>query len=108
MQLSGCIDIDTPPYHELRDSVAEHPEQRQEILDTLAYFDTLNLTERIDCPTLVNIGMKDDICPYRTIMPVFERIAGPKAIHVYPDLDHNPCTDFTAHAMSWLRRYLGV
>ncbi len=103
-----AIDIDTPPYHELRDYAAEHPEQRQDMLDTLAYFDTLNLAECISCPTLVNVGMKDYICPYGTIMPVFERITGPKAVHVYPDLDHNPCTDFNAHAMSWLRRYLGA
>ncbi len=39
-------------------------------------------------------------------MPVFEKITGPKAIHIYPDLEHSPCTDFIAHAMSWLRRYL--
>ncbi len=50
----------------------------------------------------------NETCPYRTVMPVFERISGPKAIHIYPDLDHSPCTDFNAHAMSWLRRYLGA
>ena len=32
----------------------------------------------------------------------------PKGLHVYPDLAHAPCTDFNAHAMSWLRRYLGA
>ena len=57
---------------------------------------------------LVDVGMKDETCPSRTVMPVFERIPGPKAIHVYPDLAHSPCTDFNAHAMSWLRRYLGA
>ena len=102
------IDITTSPYLELHDYAAAHPEQRQAILDTLYYFDTLNLAENISCPTLMDIGMKDETCPYRTIMPVFEKITAPKAIHVYPELGHSPCSDFSAHAMSWLRRYLGA
>jgi len=102
------IGVTTSPYKELHDYAAQHPEQRQAILDTLAYFDPLNLAPQIQCPTLVDIGMKDETCPYRTIMPVFEKITAPKALHVYPDLVHAPCTDFNAHAMSWLRRYLGA
>jgi cephalosporin-C deacetylase len=81
---------------------------RQAILDTLAYFDPFHLAPFIQCPTLVNIGMRDAVCPASTIMPVFERIIAPKALHVYPDLTHVPCTDFNAHAMHWLRRYLGA
>lgn len=102
------IDITSSPYSELSGYVAEHPEERQAILDTLAYFDTLNLAEDIECPILMDIGMKDEVCPYRTIMPAFEKIAATKAIHIYPDLTHSPCTDFNAHAMNWLRRYLGT
>jgi cephalosporin-C deacetylase-like acetyl esterase len=52
--------------------------------------------------------MRDEVCPAATILPVFERITAPKALHVYPDLTHSPCTDFNAHAMHWLRRYLGA
>lgn len=78
------------------------------MLDTLAYFDCLHLAPAIQCPTLVNIGMRDATCPAHTIMPIFERIVAPKALYVYPDLTHAPCTDFNAHAMSWLRRYLGA
>jgi cephalosporin-C deacetylase-like acetyl esterase len=103
-----AIDVTTRPYVELYEYAQQHPEERQAILDTLAYFDPLNLGALIQCPTLVNVGMKDEVVPYRTVMPVFERIPGPKAIHIYPDLDHNPCSDFNAHAMSWLRRYLGA
>ena len=101
-------DLASSPYCELRDYLGEHPEQRETALNTLAYFDCLNLADRITCPTLVDIGMADEVCPYGTIMPVFERIPGPKALHVYPDLGHSPCTDFNAHALNWLRRYLGA
>lgn len=102
------IDISTRPYKELCDYVAENPNQRQQALETLAYFDPLNLAQQISCPTLVDIGMKDETCPYSTIMPVFEKIPCVKALCVYPDLVHAPCSDFNAHAMSWLRRYLGA
>ncbi|MCH8108189.1 MAG: acetylxylan esterase [Chloroflexi bacterium] len=100
------IDITTSPYSELSDYAGRHPEQRGQMLETLAYFDCLNLAGDIRCPTLVNIGMLDETCPYRTVMPVFESIPGPKALYVYPGLAHSPCTDFNAHALDWLRRYL--
>jgi cephalosporin-C deacetylase len=101
------VGVTTSPYRELHDHLAQHPAQRQAVLDTLAYFDPLNLVAGIQCPTLVNIGMKDETCPYRTIMPVFEQITAVKGLHVYPELTHSSCTDFNAHAMSWLRRYIG-
>jgi len=100
--------LTSSPYVELTNHLAQHPQRRQQILDTLAYFDPLNLVERITCPTLVDIGLQDPTCPYHTIMPVFERIRAPKGLHVYPDLTHSACTDFNAHAMNWLRRYLGA
>lgn len=104
----AAIDIDTRPYHELRNYALAHPEQRQTMLDTLHYFDTLTLADGISCPTLVNIGMADTTCPYDTIMPVFNRITAHKSLLVYPDLAHSPCTDFNVHAMNWLKRYLGT
>jgi len=102
------VNITSSPYCELRDYLAHHPEQRSQALETLSYFDCLNLVDRIECPTLVDIGMKDETCPYETIIPAFDRIPGPKALHIYPELTHSPSTDFNAHAMSWLRRYLGA
>ena len=102
------ITVTTAPYRELYDYVAAHLAGRQAMLDTLAYFDPMHLAPWIQCPTLVNVGMKDTTCPAHTILPVFDRITAPKALHVYPDLTHAPCTDFNAHAMHWLRRYLGA
>ncbi len=102
-----AIDIDTRPYHELRNYAQEHPEQRPAMLDTLRYFDTLTLADAIECPILVNIGMADTTCPHATIMPVFERIKSQKSLLIYPELTHSPCTDFNVHAMNWLKRYLG-
>lgn len=101
-----AVDVTTDPYVELHDYLRQHPGQREEVLATLAYFDPLNLVDEIGCPTLVDIGMRDETCPYRTIAPVFERIRALKSLLVYPELGHSPCTDFNVHALSWLSRYL--
>lgn len=101
------VDIKTAPYKELNDYLARYPERREKALETLAYFDPINLVENITCSILVNIGLKDDICPYRTIMPVFERIRAQKGMVIYPDLSHTPGTDFNNHAKNWLDEYLG-
>ena len=104
--LAVAAEITTFPYSELHDYLAEHPEQRQEVLATLAYFDTLNLAEAITCPTIVSTALADEVHPYRTVMPVFEKIPALKSILVYPDLVHGASSDFTVHAMAWLNRYL--
>ena len=103
-----AIDIDTRPYHELRNYALAHPEQRPAMLETLHYFDTMTLADAIQCPTLVNIGLADTTCPPDTIRPVFDRITAHKALLVYPDLPHSPCADFNSHARHWLQRYLGA
>ncbi len=101
-----AIDVKTHPYAELGEYLERHPEHKGRALETLAYFDPLNLVEWITCPVLVNIGMKDEICPYHTIVPVFERIRSQKSLMVYPNLAHSPCTDFNNHAKHWLDLYL--
>ena len=100
------IEVKTRPYAELGEYLEAHPEQKETVLETLAYFDPLNLVEMISRPTLVNIGMEDDVCPYHTIVPVFERIKSQKALMTYPDLGHSSCTDFNNQAKNWLDLYL--
>ena len=63
----------------------------------------------ITCATLVNVGLEDQTCPARTILPVFDAIRTPgvpKALLVYPELRHEPCADFNRHALHWLDTYL--
>jgi cephalosporin-C deacetylase len=104
-----AVEVATNPYRELRDYLAEHPEQRAAALRTLAHFDPLNLVDAITCATLVNVGLEDETCPARTILPVFDAIrtpGAPKALLVYPALRHEPCADFNRHALHWLDTYL--
>ena len=46
-----AIDLtDGYPYHEIVDYLRLYPESRQQVADTLAYFDGINLAPRVTCP----------------------------------------------------------
>jgi cephalosporin-C deacetylase-like acetyl esterase len=57
-------------------------------LQTLSYFDTLNLADQIRCPTVLRIGLNDEICPPETIFSVYNRITARKSHLVSPDKGH--------------------
>ncbi|MCX6023559.1 MAG: acetylxylan esterase [Chloroflexi bacterium] len=102
-----AVHLISQPYRELHDYLADHPREREASMATLAFFDPMELVDAVTCPTLVNIGLSDQVCPQETILPVFARLRCLKGLLVYPGLDHNPCTDFTAQGMNWLVRHVG-
>src|SRR5712691_552688 len=85
--LCGYVDaIDlthTYPYEEINDYLRLHPESRREVEATVAYFDGINFASRIACPTIVNIGLQDNVCPPETGYALFDRI-GAKDKQLYP------------------------
>lgn len=101
-----ACDSTTPPYSELRDYLTRHPEQREQALATLQYFDQLSLAGEITAPTLVAGAQVDEVHHLRTIMPVFEKIRPQKSIVIYPDTEHGYRADFANHAKAWFDRYL--
>jgi cephalosporin-C deacetylase len=101
-----AAEITTPPYVEVHDYLVEHLEHRDLALNTLAYFDQLNLAEGISCPALIASAIVDEVHPLRTVMPVFEKIRSLKSIVVYPDLEQEYRTDFNNHGKAWMDRYL--
>ena len=101
-----AVDLTNFPYSEIRDYLAQHPDHRAAALETLSFFDQLSLADWIECPTLVSTAVIDEVHPYRTVMPVFERIRALKSVVVYPDTDIAHASDFAAHGADWLQRYL--
>ena len=57
-------------------------------LRTMSYFDTMNLCERVTCPTIMSIGLQDQICPPTTSFAAFNRIRGTKTHVIYPTRGH--------------------
>ncbi len=74
---------------EMDNWIAEQPQRSWEsTLRTLSYFDTMNLAERIHCPTLMSIGLQDGVCPPTTCFHTFNRISGEKNYRIYPNKRH--------------------
>lgn len=79
----------TNPYQEIRDYLRLHPERREAVRETLAYFDGINFAPRIRCPIIVNLGLQDNVCPPETGFAVFNAIGSTdKKLYPYDGHGH--------------------
>ena len=77
------------PYEEVKDYLRQHPDQVDQVLNTLDYIDTLNFADRITVPTLISVGLSDDVCPPETAYALLNRLPSPeKEIRAYPYAGH--------------------
>lgn len=72
------------PLKELVDFMDSAPGMRERVMDTLSYFDTLNLATRCETPTQVALGLKDPACKPSAVRAVYEALPGPKQLLEYP------------------------
>ena len=91
--LCGFVDAieltHTYPYEEINDYLRRHPDRRAEVEETLAYFDGICFADRIACPIIVNIGLRDNVCPPETGYALFDRIgATDKQLYPYDGHGH--------------------
>jgi cephalosporin-C deacetylase len=97
------------PYQEVNDYLRLHPERREAVTRTLAYFDGINFAPRIACPIIVNLGLRDNICPPETGYAVFAAIGSEeKRLYAYPDAGHDAgARQHAAVVASFFKRHLG-
>jgi cephalosporin-C deacetylase len=77
------------PYQEINDYLRLHPEREEQVRRTVAYFDGINFAEKIRCPIIVNIGLRDDVCPPETGYAVYDAINSEKRLYPYEDCAHD-------------------
>ncbi len=92
--LCGFMDAieltDSYPYQEIADYLRMNPESRQQVEDTLAYFDGINLAPRIRCPIIVSVGLQDSTCPPETGYATFDAIgSADKRMYAYDGHGHD-------------------
>jgi len=73
---------------EAADFLNRFPDRLEQVLETLSYFDIVNLADRIRVPVLLSAGLKDTVCMPETIYAAYNRIASDKAIYPYPFAGH--------------------
>ena len=81
------------PYEEINDYLRMYPSKRETVRTVLNYYDIHNFVDRITCPIIVNIGLKDDVCPPETGYAVFNSIgSSDKRLYEYDNCAHDAGT----------------
>ena len=100
----------TYPYEELNDYLRLYPDRRAAVLRTLDFYDGINMAPRISCPTLMNIGLADPVCPPETGYAVFAAVgAAVKELRAYPGEGHGAGgAKHAPHVQAWMRHHLQI
>ena len=53
-------------------------------MNTLSYFDPMNLAEWVRCPTLVGVGRQDDIVPAETVYAIANHLTCHHEVREFP------------------------
>lgn len=94
------------PYQEIAVYCQRYPDRVDTAFNTLSYFDNLNLADRISCPVLMTVGLRDAICPPSTIFAVYNRLEADKELRVYPYGGHESFPSHHEQKLRWARRIL--
>lgn len=76
------------PYQEIVDFLKIHRTKREQVLNTLDYFDGVNFAPRIKAQSLFSTAMMDEICPPSSVFAAYNQVTAPKDIKVYEYNDH--------------------
>lgn len=90
---------------EINKFLARYPEQEEHLMTILSYFDPMNFAGRVHCPTLIGVGLSDEVVPAPTVYAIADNLAGPREVIELP-VSHSTLPeerlweDFEAY---WLR-----
>ncbi len=84
------------PYEEINEFVRAHPGLAAQVEATVTYFDVINFAPMVRCPTLVHIGLVDDICPPETARALFQALSCPKQLLAMEGCAHDAGAHFFA------------
>ncbi len=60
------------------------PDQMDDLMVVLRYFDTTNFADLIECPALVGVGLEDVVVPAKTVYAIANHLAGPVELMEFP------------------------
>ncbi len=94
-------------FAQVTEYLKKYPDRIARVYETLSYFDTMNMAERIRCPVLASVGLMDNVCPAKCYFASYNRIQSPKDIKLYPFNGHEG--GHAAHLrckLEFLRRHM--
>lgn len=60
------------------------PDHLEDTMVVLRYFDAINFADRISCPTLIALGLEDDVVPAKTVYGIANHLAAPYELMEFP------------------------
>jgi len=99
---------DAYPFREVTDYLATHRDKAPQVLETLAYFDSVNFARRAKATARFSVGLMDQTSPPSTVFAAYNAYAGDKQIAVWPYNGHEAGgIDDDANELAFLRANLG-
>ncbi len=65
---------------EINSYLEAHPEREDDVMVVLSYFDPMNFAVDVRCPTLVGLGMEDNVVPAPTVYAIANHLGGPHQV----------------------------
>ena len=94
------------PWSDLITYFARRPQDIECAMRTLSYVELNNMTDWIQCPTLISVGLQDELCVPSSIFSAYNRIpVREKLIEVFPYNGHEAWLNIET-MVAWARRYL--
>jgi cephalosporin-C deacetylase len=78
----------TGSFGAVADYLKSHPGEVDKALETLSYFDIMNMAHRIRADVFASVGLKDPVCPAQCFFAAYNRISAPKEVRGYPFNGH--------------------
>ncbi|MGN9863588.1 acetylxylan esterase [Bacillus swezeyi] len=96
------------PYLEINSFFRKNssPDIEQTALNTLTYFDIMNLAESVKAPVLMSIGLVDTITPPSTVFAAYNHLNTDKDIKVYRYFGHEYIPAFQTEKLAFLKKHL--
>lgn len=95
------------PLKELIDFMDTIPVGRETVLNTVSYFDTLNIATRCEKPTQLSYGHKDPATRPDAVKAIFDALPGEKRLLDY-DWGHDWYPDMVDNNRRWLHDHLAL
>ena len=69
---------------EISNYVTRRPDLLEDTMVVLRYFDAVNFADRIRCPTVLALGLEDDVVPAKTVYGIANNLAAPYELMEFP------------------------
>lgn len=80
----------------------------EKMLQTMSYFDAMNLAGRITVPVFMGAGLQDPVCPPGTVFAMYNRLEGPKDFRIYPQAGHWVESSHNDERQAWILEKFGI